>query len=133
MITVPKVKDLTIVEAKQQLENLGFKVICNSSLDPNTTLVIDQVPKYGMRLQEGAVVCLYTSNEDIRNKTVVPNVKDMTAEQAINSLKSKNLNIQIDGTTGTVVSQEPTYETEVEEGTVVNIVIKDTLTGSQLY
>lgn len=133
LITVPKVKDLTIVEAKQQLENLGFKVICNSSLDPNTTLVIDQVPKYGMRLQEGAVVCLYTSNEDIRNKTVVPNVKDMTAEQAINSLKSKNLNIQIDGTTGTVVSQEPTYETEVEEGTVVNIVIKDTLTGSQLY
>ena len=133
LITVPKVKDLTIVEAKQQLENLGFKVICNSSLDPNTTLVIDQVPKYGMRLQEGAVVCLYTSNEDIRNKTVVPNVKDMTAEQAINSLKSKNLNVQIDGTTGTVVSQEPTYETEVEEGTVVNIVIKDTLTGSQLY
>ena len=70
---------------------------------------------------------------DVRNKTIVPNVKDMTAEQAINSLKSKNLNVQIDGTSGTVVSQEPTYETEVEEGTVVNIVIKDTLTGSQLY
>ncbi len=133
LITVPKIKDLTITEAKQQLANLGFNVICNSSLDPNTTLVVDQVPKYGMRLQEGAVVCIYTSDEDVRNKTVVPNVKDMTAEQAINSLKSKNLNVQIDGTSGIVVSQEPTYETEVEEGTVVNIVIKDTLTGSQLY
>lgn len=133
LITVPKIKDLTVAEAKQQLANLGFNVICNSTLDPNTALVVDQVPKYGMRLQEGAVVCLYTSSEDVRNKTVVPNVKDMTVEQAINSLKSKNLNVQIDGTSGTVVSQEPTYETEVEEGTVVNIVIKDTLTGSQLY
>lgn len=133
LITVPKIKDLTVTEAKQQLSNLGFNVICNSTLDPNTALVVDQVPKYGMRLQEGAVVCIYTSDEDVRNKTIVPNVKDMTAEQAINSLKSKNLNVQIDGTSGTVVSQEPTYETEVEEGTVVNIVIKDTLTGSQLY
>ena len=57
----------------------------------------------------------------------------MTAEQAMNSLKSKNLNIQIDGTSGTIVSQDPTYETEVEEGTVIHVVIKETLTGSQLY
>ena len=130
---MPKVKDLTVAEAKQQLANLGFNVICNSTLDPNTVLVIDQVPKYGMRLQEGGVICIYTSEDDIRNKTIVPNVKDMTVEQAINSLKSKKLNVQIDGNSGTVVSQEPTYDTEVEEGTVVNIVIKDTLTGSQLY
>lgn len=131
--TVPSVKDLTVTEARQQLGNLGFNVICNSNLDPDTTLVVDQVPKYGIMLDEGSIVCLYTSNEDVRNKTIVPNVKDMTAEQAINSLRSKNLNVQIDGTSGTVVSQDPTYETEVEEGTVVNIVIKDTLTGSQLY
>ena len=133
LITVPKLKDLTVTEAKEQLANLGFTVICNSSLDPNTTLVLDQVPKYGMRLPKGAIVCLYTSNEDVRNKTIVPNVKDMTAEQAINALKSKNLNVQVDGSSGIVVSQEPTYETEVEEGTVVNIVIKDSLVGSQLY
>ena len=63
----------------------------------------------------------------------MPNVKDMTAEQAENSLRSKNLNVQIDGTSGIVVSQDPTYETEVEEGTVIHIVIKDTLSGSQLY
>lgn len=131
--TVPDVKNSTVTEAKQQLGNLGFNVICNSPLDPDTTLVVDQVPKYGMGLSEGSIVCLYTSNEDVRNKTIVPNVKDMTTEQAINSLRSKNLNVQIDGTSGIVVSQEPTYETEVEEGTVVHIVIKDTLTGSQLY
>lgn len=131
--TVPDVKNLTVAEARQQLGNLGFNVICNSELDPNTTLVVDQVPKYGVRLDQGSIICLYTSNEDVRNKTTVPNVKDMTAEQAENSLRSKNLNVQIDGTSGIVVSQDPTYETEVEEGTVIHIVIKDTLSGSQLY
>ena len=131
--TVPNVKNLTIAEARQQLGNLGFNVICNSDLDPNTTLIVDQVPKYGIGLNEGSVICLYTSIEDVRNKTTVPNVKDMTAKQAENALRSKNLNVQIDGTAGIVVSQDPTYETEVEEGTVVHIVIKETLTGSQLY
>ena len=131
--TVPNVKNLTIAEARQRLGNLGFNVICNSDLDPNTTLIVDQVPKYGIGLNEGSIICLYTSNEDIRNKTIVPNVKDMTAKQAENALRSKNLNVQIDGTSGIVVSQDPTYETEVEEGTVVHIVIKETLTGSQLY
>lgn len=131
--TVPDIKNTTIAEAKQLLGNLGFNVICNSEADPNTTIVVDQVPKYGIRLNEGAVICLYTSSEDVRNKTIVPNVKGMTAEQAENSLRSKNLNIQVDGTSGTVVSQDPTFETEVEEGTVIHVVIKDTLTGSQLY
>ena len=128
---VPNVKDSTVAEARNQLANLGFNVICNSNLDPNTTLVIDQVPKYGISLKEGSIICLYTSNEDVRNKTQVPNVKDMTVEAAINSLKSKNLNITVDGTTGIVVSQEPTFGTEVEEGTVVNVVIKEKLTDAQ--
>lgn len=128
---VPNVKDSTVTEARNQLTSLGFNIICNSSLDPNTTLVVDQVPKYGISLKEGSIICLYTSNEDVRNKTEVPNVKDMTLEAAMNSLKSKNLNIQVDGTTGIVVSQDPTYGTEVEEGTVVNVVIKEKLTDAQ--
>ena len=129
--TVPNVKDLTVSEAREQLGNLGFNVICNSTLDPNTALVVDQVPKYGIALKEGSIVCLYTSAEDTRNKTIVPNVKDMTPEQALNSLRTKNLNIQIDGEQGIVVSQDPTYETEVEEGTVVHVVIKEKLKDGQ--
>ena len=129
--TVPNVKDLTVSEAREQLGNLGFNVICNSTLDPNTALVVDQVPKYGIALKEGSIVCLYTSAEATRNKTIVPNVKDMTPEQALNSLRTKNLNIQIDGEQGIVVSQDPTYETEVEEGTVVHVVIKEKLKDGQ--
>ena len=128
---VPNVKDLTVAEARAKLANLGFNVICNSALDPNTTLVVDQVPKYGISLKEGSIICLYTSNEDVRVETEVPNVKDMSQEAAMNSLKSKNLNIKVDGTTGIVVSQDPTFGTKVEEGTVVNVVIKEKLTDAQ--
>ena len=131
LIQVPNVKDKTLQEARKILEGLGFSVICNSTLDPNSSLVVDQVPKYGISLGANSVICIYGSNEETRNKTQVPNVKDMTAAEAANSLRSKNLNIQVDGTSGIVVSQEPTYETEVEEGTVINVVIKEKLTDAQ--
>lgn len=131
LISVPNVKDMTVEEARKMLEQLGFSVIYNSKQDPNTALVSEQTPKYGIALKENSVVCLYTSNEDARNKTQVPNVKNMTVEEATNSLRSKNLNVQVDGTTGVVVSQDPTFETEVEEGTVINIVIKEKITDLQ--
>lgn len=131
LIEVPDVKNLTIAEARTKLERLGFSVICNSPLDPNSTLVVDQMPKYGVSLNANSVICLYASNEDSRVKTKIPNIKDMTKEEALNSLRSKNLNIQVDGTTGIVVSQDPTYETEVEEGTIVHVVIKEKLKDAQ--
>ena len=74
---------------------------------------------------------MYASDNDTRVKTKVPNIKGMTAEAARNALRANNLNIQIDGTVGYVVSQEPTYETDVEEGTVINVVIKEALTDAQ--
>lgn len=131
VIDVPEVKNLTITEARAKLERLGFRVVCNSPLDPNSTLVSDQMPKYGVSLNANSIVCLYASNEEARVKTQVPNIKDMTKEEALNSLRSKNLNIQVDGTTGIVVSQDPTYGTEVEEGTIVHVVIKEKLKDAQ--
>lgn len=131
LITVPNVKDKTVSQAITDLQNLGFSVIYNSSADKETTIVVDQVPKSGISLNEGAIICLYASDNDTRVKTKVPNIKGMTAEAARNTLRANNLNIQIDGTVGYVVSQEPTYETDVEEGTVINVVIKEALTDAQ--
>lgn len=130
-ISVPNVKDMTVTQAKTHLQNLGFNVICNIAGDPNTVTVVDQLPKFGTSLSEGSVISLYTSENEEHIKVQVPNVKEMTEEQAINSLRSKNLNVQIDGTNGIVISQDPTYETEVEEGTVVHIVIKEELKDAQ--
>lgn len=130
-ISIPNVKDYTVAEATAHLQNLGFNVICNLKGDPNTTKVVDQMPKFGTALRENSVICLYSSENEERVKVQVPNVKEMPVEQAINVLKAHNLNVQIDGTQGIVVSQDPTYEKEVEEGTVINIVIKEKLKDAQ--
>lgn len=131
LISVLNVKDMTINEAKSKLQSIGFNVICQTTEDPNVALVADQVPKSGIALSQNSIICLYTASNTERTKVQVPNVKGMTSAQAENALKSKNLNISVEGTNGIVVSQEPTYETEVEEGTVINVVIKEELKDGQ--
>lgn len=80
---------------------------------------------------QGSIICLQTTESDLKNIVQVPNIKGMNVTQATNELRSKNLNIKIDGEKGIVVSQDPTFETEVEEGTVINVVIKEQLKDGQ--
>ena len=127
LISIPNVKDKSISDATALLQNLGFKVVVKDIENKDTTLVYDQVPKYGTSLDAGSTICLYASEDEERNKVVVPNIKGMTASQATQTLKDHNLNIQIDGDVGVVISQDPIFETEVEEGTIINVVIKKEL------
>ena len=62
---------------------------------------------------------------------MIPNIKGMTVSEATAKLKEHNLNINVSGTTGIVVSQDQTYDTVVTEGSVVNVVIKEELKGGQ--
>ncbi len=131
LIAVPNVKEKTVSAATSELQLLGFNVVVKGeNADPNSVTVADQLPKYGTVLTDNSVVYLYTSNS-AKEKSIVPNVKGMTAVEATNTLKSSNLNINITGNTGIVVSQEPIYDTEVDEGTVINVVIKEALKDTQ--
>lgn len=130
MISVPNTKGMTVLEAQTHLQELGFNVIVNAQGDYNTMVVDNQIPKFGTALDEGSIICLNVVDSP-KKVTTVPNIKSMNAAQATNALRSKNLNIKIDGTKGIVVSQDPTFETEVEEGTVVNVVIKEELKDAQ--
>ena len=129
LINVPDVSNLTFSQATTKLQELGFNVKFNTDGDPNTVIVRDQVPKFGTTLVEDSVICLYESESEERPRTQVPNVKEMSVNQAINALRAKNL--KIDGTKGKVVSQDPIVETVVEEGTVINVVISDEAIYSQ--
>ena len=97
----------------------------------NASTVTEQVPKPGATLTKDSIICLYSSDEQPRAKVQVPNIKEMPLEKATNILRAKNLNIRVEGTKGIVSSQEPTYETEVEEGTIIDVVIKEKLTDAQ--
>lgn len=126
LITLPDVTSKTLTEARNILEASGFEIILKTSSDASTT-VVSQYPKSGVSLQSGSVVCLYTEGAEKTMKQV-PDLKGKTAEQARNSLEALNLNISIQGS-GVVLSQDILAGTEVEEGTVITVTLKDEMIG----
>lgn len=131
LINVPNVSKLTFSEATTKLQELGFNVKSNTTVDPNTAIVVDQVPKFGTALMEDSIICLYESDGQEKPKIQVPNLKGMPLNQAIDTLRAQNLNIKVDGVNGKVISQDPIMETVVEEGAVINVVISDDAIYSQ--
>lgn len=125
---VPDVRSKTIAEAKKVLENAGFEVKIPSNVDINTELVTDQTPKPGISLENKSIVFLYDKNSTPTSVTV-PDLKGMNKSEALNTLKSQNLNISVEGS-GNVLSQDYTKDTQVPEGTVINVVLKKTLTDA---
>lgn len=130
-VAVQDVTDKTVAEAKKILKESGFNVNISISGDENTTLVTEQVPKSGIYLEEGSTIYLYTAENSTKSTTKVPNIKGKSVEEATRILKESKLNIKVEGENGIVVSQDPTFDVEVEEGTVVNVVIKENLQDGQ--
>ena len=124
IITVPNIENKTVAEAQKVLTNAGFRSMFTLNGNKNEVLVTDQVPAAGTKLPNNSLVMLYTAENNVRTSTTVPNLGNMTAAQAANSLKSKNLNISIEGS-GNVISQDPTAGTSVEQGTVVKVVLEE--------
>ena len=52
----------------------------------------------------------------------------MTAAEAINSAKSKNLNLQLEGS-GIVISQDTASGSEIEVGSLITLTLKEELDG----
>jgi len=124
-ITVPNVENKTVAEAQKILTNAGFRCEFTLTGNKNEVLVTDQVPAKGTKLPNNSLVMLYTAENNIRTSTTVPNLTNMSAAQAANSLKSKNLNINVKGSSGKVISQEPGFGTSVEQGTVVTVTLAE--------
>ena len=128
---VSSVTGQTVASAREKLEANGFEVIVPSGVDESTTIVTDQMPKAGSYLENGSTIYLYTSENDVRTSVTVPDVKGMSISNATSTLQNSNLNVIVEGTTGVVVSQSITSGKEVEEGTIVTIVVKEELTDTQ--
>lgn len=120
-ITLPDVRNKTFAEAKSILEDLGFSI--NIKQTSNDTIIVNQVPKPGSGLIQNSKITLYAENDTTAVSTTVPNLKGKSLAEAKNALKAKNLNIHYTGS-GTVISQDPTVDTLVEEGTIVNVILK---------
>lgn len=128
MTTLPDVRGKTVAEAKSTLEAAGFKVKSYASGNENETIIKDQTPKGGASLKNNAIVCLYDSDDiTTRKKVSIPNLKGLSASEATNKLRDANLNISIEGS-GKVISQSPSYDTEIEEGSIIKVILKEHIT-----
>lgn len=123
-VSVPEVIEKTKDEAVQKLSSDGF----NASVVGDGGTVIKQIPKAGTRLQKGATVIIYTTEQEPQTVTV-PSVSGQSILQANGSIVSAGLNFKISGagrmTTDTgptaAVKQDPEAGTVVERGSVVYV------------
>ena len=128
-IVVPDIRNKTVTEAQKLLTEAGFtpKVYVNG--DANTLLVDDQTPKPGSSLPKGSIIVLYGQGSSISTSVTVPDLKGMNASEATSTLKSKNLNINVEGS-GVVISQDYAKNEQVQEGTIIKVTLKQTLTDA---
>ena len=129
LITVPDVRNKTITEAEKILTNAGFKCNIHCSGDKNSTLTADQNPKPGSQLSENSIIILYGEGDTSATSVSVPDLSGMNLSQAVSALRAKNLNISVTGS-GIVTTQDYTKDELVQEGTIVNVTLKPTLTDA---
>lgn len=129
LITVPDVRNKTVTEAEKILKDAGFTTKAYVDGDSNTILVEDQMPKPGSTLPKNSIIILYGQGNTASTSVTVPDLKGMSASQATSTLKTKNLNISIEGS-GTVITQDYSKDAQVPEGTIVKVTLKQTLTDA---
>lgn len=123
-ISVPNVSSKTIESARQILETYGLNVVVNINGDETSTVVIDQMPKSGTTLEKGSTVFLYSEENDTRLSVKVPAITGLTVDEAKERLKENGLNIKVEGNEGIIITQEPSANKSVEEGSIVDVVIQ---------
>lgn len=129
LIMVPDVRNKTVAEAEKLLKNSGFTTKSYVNGDSNNLLVVDQTPKPGAYLQKNSIIILYGEGSDVATSVTVPDLKGLNASQAANVLKSKNLNISLEGS-GIVISQDYLKDEQIQEGTIIKVNLKQNLTDA---
>lgn len=129
-VIVPNITNKTFAEAETILKNTGFRYRSNTDKDKSTTIVADQIPKSGIKIDKDSFIIM-NDNLNYQNPTVeVPNLKGLTSAQAKNALKNRNLNISIQGS-GKIIAQTPPFDTIVSEGSVVSVTLQEEIKDTQ--
>ncbi|MBV8595690.1 MAG: Stk1 family PASTA domain-containing Ser/Thr kinase [Candidatus Eremiobacteraeota bacterium] len=129
-VKVPNVVSLLVDDAQSQLRKLGLNLRSNivPSVDIPAKTVIDQDPVGGSDVRPGTTVTVDISAGP--NAVVVPNVVGSSVDDARAKLEQAGLAIGAvaqaavtDTSPGTVVGQHPDPNSQVPQGTAVDIVV----------
>lgn len=116
--TVPNLNGMTLDQAKQALANAKLRY----SIDGAGETVLNQLPKFGVKVNQQSTVMLYTEEKMTTTTTVVPNLLNMNVNQVATLISNAKLNLDIQGAGSTTSSEAViSYKQSVEAGTTVEI------------
>jgi eukaryotic-like serine/threonine-protein kinase len=127
---IPDVVGQPEAEAKQELEDAGFRVKSeretSSSVDAGD--VIRSEPSPGLRARVGSTVMIFVSSGP--KMVSVPDVLNQSESSARSELRAANLLVNVESEESelpedTVIEQDPTPGSSVEEGEQVTIVLSE--------
>ncbi|MEG2484278.1 MAG: PASTA domain-containing protein, partial [Clostridia bacterium] len=114
---VPDLKDKTIEEAKNILSQSGFNIGIQGN---ENAKIVDQIPKSGAKLIDGATVQVYTDESAAKQVVKVPDVRGKSMVETIKLMTAAGLNVKIVGT-GTAIIQDPYPGVELDKGSIVTV------------
>ncbi|MCG7289719.1 MULTISPECIES: Stk1 family PASTA domain-containing Ser/Thr kinase [unclassified Corynebacterium] len=131
MVPVPELADMPRNDAVRELEHLGFAVSVMEEPSPEIKRgnVISTNPAAGSELKRGTQITLTVSSG--KEMTDVPDVTNLTAEEAIEELKKAGLelnpNVRRESSDnieeGVILSQQPAGGTQIAKGSRIAITV----------
>ncbi len=123
-----KTKDFvgkTVKEVNEIAKAEGINVVLNSkNLESKVT---KQLPRAGTIIDKSGKIYLNTDDSESIKQVEVPDLKKKTKAEVISILNARGLNVNIDGTEGVVMIQDPNPGQTVDTGNVVKVTIKKEL------
>ena len=116
--SVPNLVGMTVDQAKQALANAKLRY----SIDGNGETVLNQLPKFGVKVNQQSTVMMYTEEQMTNTTTVVPNLLNMSVNQVATLVSNAKMNLDIQGA-GSITSSEAvlSYKQSIDAGTTVEI------------
>lgn len=131
-LDMPDLLGLDRADAEIKLKKMGLKLgsVYEKFSDEEDGTVIGQEPRSGTRISKGQTIDITISKGKKVKKVTVPNVKGGTLSAAEGTLKGKGLSVVVEKressqAPGTVISQSPAADSEVESGSTVTLVIAE--------
>ena len=134
-LEMPDLTGLTKSSALERIQKMGLKVgsVYEKEDDANPGVVLSQDPASGKKINRGQnidlVISRGTSKKDDEKKVQVPDVRNAGLDVAKAGIEGRGLSVgsvtsQVsEQAEGTIVSQSPAPDTEVDEGTTVDLVV----------
>ena len=121
LVVVPDVRNKTIVEAGKIMNGLGFMYNTETPEVEYNSVVIDQFPLPGTKVNKGSIIDLYLNNKRIDDSNIImPDLTGKTRDETIKLLDELNLKYNFKGN-GVATNQEPVKGTEINSDTTVEV------------